>query len=65
MLNKKIETLAKALEMEYKRTKREATRKDKSSISTKVDDKIRNMNSSRRYVFPYTCNYLSLTFLAH
>lgn len=48
MLNKKIETLAKALEMEYKRTKREATRKDKSSISTKVDDKIRNMNSSRR-----------------
>lgn len=48
MLNKKIETLTKALEMEYKRTKKEAARKDKSSISTKVDDKIRNMNLSRR-----------------
>ncbi|KAL3519276.1 hypothetical protein ACH5RR_017425 [Cinchona calisaya] len=48
MLNKKIETLTKALETEYKKIKREAAMKEKSPISTKVDDKISNTNSSKR-----------------
>lgn len=56
MLNKKIDTLTKALEAEYKKIKREAAIKEKSPFSTKVNDKMRNTNSSRRYVFTYSYN---------
>ncbi|KAL3521825.1 hypothetical protein ACH5RR_014659 [Cinchona calisaya] len=48
MLNKKIETLTKALETEYKKIKREAATKEKGPISTKEDDRMRIINSSRR-----------------
>lgn len=51
ILNKKIDTLTKALEAEYKKIKREAATKEKNPISTKVDDKIKITNSSKRYLF--------------
>ncbi|KAL3820833.1 hypothetical protein ACJIZ3_006738 [Penstemon smallii] len=49
MLMKKIETLTRAIEVELKKTKREAAIREKdSTTSLKVDDKIRNKNSSKR-----------------
>ncbi|KAL8461671.1 hypothetical protein ACS0TY_032959 [Phlomoides rotata] len=48
MLMKKIGTLAKALEVESKKGKREAALREKDSALTKVDEKMRNTNSSKR-----------------
>lgn len=48
MLMKKIGTLAKALEVESKKVKREAAIREKDSALTKVDEKMRNTNSSKR-----------------
>ncbi|CAI9087130.1 OLC1v1021123C1 [Oldenlandia corymbosa var. corymbosa] len=50
MLNRKIETLTKAFEIECKKTKKEATTAITGQIPAKVDEKIRNTNSSKRVV---------------
>lgn len=58
---KKTETLAKAIEVESRKIKREAAIREKDYIPTKVDDKLRNPNPSKRleifsvshYVFPF------------
>lgn len=51
MLSKKVETMAKAMESEYKKIRRELAMREKDQISIKADDKIRNSISSRRYVY--------------
>ncbi|KAK4485178.1 hypothetical protein RD792_007791 [Penstemon davidsonii] len=59
MLMKKIETLTRAIEVELKKTRREAAIREKdSTTSLKVDDKIRNKNSSKRCskAVPITCD---------
>ncbi|XP_027931388.1 microtubule-associated protein 70-5 [Vigna unguiculata] len=50
MLTKKVDALTKAMEIEWKKTKREAAARDKEAASIKSDDnrKIRRSNSSRR-----------------
>ncbi|KAL3627280.1 hypothetical protein CASFOL_028643 [Castilleja foliolosa] len=48
MLMKKIETLTRAIEVESKKMKREAAIRDKDSTFIKTDEKIRNINSSKR-----------------
>lgn len=47
---KKVENLVKALEVESKKWKREASLRDKNSTSIKTDDQkpVRNLNSSKR-----------------
>lgn len=45
---KKIETLARAMEVESKKAKREAATREKDSALAKVEDKIRSTNSSKR-----------------
>lgn len=42
--------MAKAMESEYKKIRRELAMREKDQISIKADDKIRNSISSRRYV---------------
>lgn len=48
MLMKKIETLSKAIQIESKKTKREAAIRETDLVSAKGDDKIRKTNSSKR-----------------
>ncbi|KVH96760.1 Myosin II heavy chain-like protein [Cynara cardunculus var. scolymus] len=50
MLMKKVENLIKALEVESKKWKREATTRDKNSTSIKTEENkpVRNLNSSKR-----------------
>ncbi|KAL7130456.1 hypothetical protein ABFS83_13G135400 [Erythranthe nasuta] len=50
MLMKKIDTLTRAVEVESKKMKREAAIRDKDSTLVKVDEKIRNTNSTKRSV---------------
>ncbi|KAL9146825.1 hypothetical protein ABFS82_13G136200 [Erythranthe guttata] len=50
MLMKKIDTLTRAVEVESKKMKREAAIRDKDSTVVKVDEKIRNTNSTKRSV---------------
>lgn len=52
VLMKKIENLIKALEVESKKWKREASLKDKNLTSIKADEQkpVRNLNSSKRFV---------------
>ncbi|XP_073028944.1 microtubule-associated protein 70-5 [Primulina eburnea] len=48
MLMKKTETLAKAIEVGSRKIKREAAIREKDSMPTKVDDKLRNPNTSKK-----------------
>ncbi|XP_073128904.1 microtubule-associated protein 70-5 isoform X2 [Henckelia pumila] len=48
MLIKKTETLAKAIEVESRKIKREAAIREKDSTPTKVDAKLRNPNPSKK-----------------
>ncbi|XP_075478602.1 microtubule-associated protein 70-5-like [Primulina tabacum] len=48
MLMKKTETLAKAIEVESRKIKREAAIREKDSMLTKVDDKLRNPNTASK-----------------
>lgn len=48
MLMKRIETLARAIEVESKKVKREAAIREKDSALAKLDEKIRSPNSSKR-----------------
>lgn len=47
---KKVETLARAIEVESKKTKREAAMREKDSALAKLDEKMRSTNSSKRLV---------------
>ncbi|XP_023738244.1 microtubule-associated protein 70-5 [Lactuca sativa] len=51
VLMKKVENLVKALEVESKKWKREASLRDKNSTSIKTDDQkpVRNLNSSKSF----------------
>lgn len=48
LLIKKVETLARAIEVESKKIKREAAIREKDSALVKLDEKIRSPNSSKR-----------------
>ncbi|KAK6124535.1 hypothetical protein DH2020_041720 [Rehmannia glutinosa] len=48
VLMKKIETLSRAIEVESKKMKREAAIREKDSMLTKVEEKMRNTNSTKR-----------------
>ncbi|KAL1559989.1 hypothetical protein AAHA92_10262 [Salvia divinorum] len=50
LLMKKVETLARAIEVESKKIKREAAIREKDSALVKLDEKIRSPNSSKRYI---------------
>ncbi|KAL5157763.1 Microtubule-associated protein 70-5 [Glycine soja] len=52
MLKKKVDALTKAMEIEWKKMKREAAAREKEAASTKSDDnrKLRRSNSSRRMI---------------
>ncbi|KAL1559988.1 microtubule-associated protein 70-5-like isoform X1 [Salvia divinorum] len=50
LLMKKVETLARAIEVESKKIKREAAIREKDSALVKLDEKIRSPNSSKRSV---------------
>lgn len=45
---KKIETLARAMEVESKKAKREAAVRDKDSALTKLEEKMKSTNASKR-----------------
>ena len=45
---KKVETLARAIEVESKKIKREAAIREKDSALVKLDEKTRSPNSSKR-----------------
>lgn len=51
MLTKKVDALTKAMEVEWKKMKREAAAREKEFASIKSDDKrkIRSSNSSKRF----------------
>jgi hypothetical protein len=51
MLMKKVDALTKAMEVEWKKMKREAAAREKEASSIKADDnrKNRNTNSSKRF----------------
>ena len=55
MLIKKVDVLTKAMEVEWKKMKREAAAREKEASSTKSDDnrKNRSANSSKRF-FSFT-----------
>ncbi|KAG6416432.1 hypothetical protein SASPL_123862 [Salvia splendens] len=50
LLMKKVETLARAIEVESKKIKREAAIREKDSALVKLDEKKRSPNSSKRYI---------------